>query len=401
MLKNQILLLDANNGDAGYIFEDSDQFESVQQNIVNITYDYTEQKYYISSDSAIIQLSGARIADESIQIQQDMQLSIDNVHYTASLRLIDTLRSDMYDTQMQQIRRDSSSLYFKYAAIADLNARNYQNDAIGYFTEVDKQLGNLRRGMWVIADGVGDRNWGVSRYACQYLLNSYSDSGRINDVQAFIRERLRSANEAILDFHEDLEQSYSDDVIRQAATTISIVIYQNQQWYFFNVGDSPIYFRPYGAQLEPRYEEHSDSEGRLQYALGKSNLETSDIFSTADRAQVGDAVLLCSDGLIAPIDDIFFQTVAQKIVEDKTPKLTLEDLLTDAKSSQKDNITAWLIRAIAEPAPLPNITDVKELQNAGQPIDNILVTPQEARRQSENKGFFQRIMGRSRGRSNE
>ncbi|PIG94132.1 Stp1/IreP family PP2C-type Ser/Thr phosphatase [Gloeocapsopsis sp. IPPAS B-1203] len=207
---------------------------------------------------------------------------------------------------------------------------------------------------FIVADGMGGHTGGeeASRIATQvirdYLLQHWQSD---LETKVLLENAFKQANLAIVR-EQKLQPQCSD-----MGTTAVTIVFREQQPAIAHVGDSRLYlFRE--AALQQVTTDHtwinmalhqgdiSKQEARnhpwrhiLSRCLGREELDLIDIQTI--NVQLGDRLLLCSDGLTEELSDehIAFQLQSHPAIE-KAPAALLEAALA---SGGKDNITVVLI----------------------------------------------------------
>jgi len=207
---------------------------------------------------------------------------------------------------------------------------------------------------FIVADGMGGHAGGeeASRIATQEITaNLLANWESSKSTQEALEQALLAANEAIL---QD-QQKHPERA--DMGTTVVAVVFRSEQPWVAHVGDSRIY-RLRQTQLEQVTEDHTwvaraikmgditIEEARnhpfrhvLSRCLGREDLHQVDI-QPLD-IQVGDRLLLCSDGLTEELPD-------NKIATYLTQTLSLEKAATSLVEAAKeqgghDNITVVLV----------------------------------------------------------
>lgn len=246
------------------------------------------------------------------------------------------------------------------ALLSDKGGRSYNEDACGHWHS-DRHL------CCVLADGAGGHGGGdvASRLVVQTLLDAFADQP--TEDGAALALRLRQANEALL------QRRQGDEHLRDMHTTAVCLVLDlvaaTAHW--AHAGDSRLYWWRAGGLLE-RTLDHSLVQGlvnvgvlspqqarahprrsELQSALG-TRAEDLQVDARASLAQVrvGDAFLLCSDGLWESVDDA---AMAQALADSATPTQwlqALEQRVQQAAQSRPghDNFSALALRLVP-PAP--------------------------------------------------
>jgi protein phosphatase len=202
--------------------------------------------------------------------------------------------------------------------------------------------------VYIVADGMGGHRGGnvASSLAMQVM------SGLANGGSAqMLAEQVREANHAIL------ERSRGDRDLQGMGTTITAVYVDNGLVHLAQVGDSRAYLLRAGQfqqittdhtlvhemvkrqQITPEEAEHHPQRSILTRALGVDEPVDVDVFDIP--AQVGDRVLLCSDGLHSMVEDSVIQQVLQS---QATAQAAADQLVALAnQAGGLDNITVIVL----------------------------------------------------------
>ncbi|ARV60318.1 serine/threonine protein phosphatase [Nostocales cyanobacterium HT-58-2] len=207
---------------------------------------------------------------------------------------------------------------------------------------------------FIVADGMGGHAGGeqASRIATEQIQEHLSANWNSSQAsEQLLEEALLQANEAILQDQQNHPER-SD-----MGTTIVVVIFRSETLLCAHVGDSRLYrFRD--SQLEQITEDHTwvaralkmgeitSEEARihpfrhvLSRCLGREDIHQIDVQQLD--AQVGDRLLLCSDGLTEELAD---QKIAQDLKEHPLLEKAALSLVEAAKEhGGHDNITVVLV----------------------------------------------------------
>jgi serine/threonine protein phosphatase PrpC len=224
------------------------------------------------------------------------------------------------------------------------------------------QTGNVRRSnedsylmrspLFVVADGMGGAQAGeiASRMTAQAFAEADLIAGSPADV---LRETIRVANARIL------ERSRTDPDAAGMGTTVTAALAADDgSVTFAHVGDSRAYlYRDGGLQrlsddhslvgelvrkgeLSETEAEHHPQRSVITRALGTDDAVEIDTFTV--RAQDGDVVLLCSDGLNTMISE---RTIADLLSSGETAAAIARKLVRAAlQGGGEDNVTAIVFR---------------------------------------------------------
>ncbi|HEY7283335.1 MAG TPA: Stp1/IreP family PP2C-type Ser/Thr phosphatase, partial [Actinomycetota bacterium] len=202
--------------------------------------------------------------------------------------------------------------------------------------------------VYIVADGMGGHRGGnvASSLAMQVM------AGLVNGgTWQSLADQVRQANHAIL------ERSRGDRDLQGMGTTITATYVENGTVHLAQVGDSRAYLLRAGQfqqlttdhtlvhemvkrqQITPEEAEHHPQRSILTRALGVDEPVDVDMFDIP--AQVGDRILLCSDGLHSMVDDSVIQQVLQT---EPSPQAAADKLVTLAnQAGGLDNITVIVL----------------------------------------------------------
>ncbi len=192
----------------------------------------------------------------------------------------------------------------------------------------------------IVCDGVGSARAGgqAARRVVNYLMNNFKTRPRSWSIEKSLRNFIASIN-AIL-YREGIEEYEAPEYV----TTLSIVVIDGDRLYGANVGDSPIMLYRQGHLQEISFSHISDEKGMehvLTQAIGLS--ETVDPYLFENNLEVGDILLLASDGLEKVLSN-----------EEIEPKLKLGATSLIKAASKKvgddlpDDTTAVVIEMVGE-----------------------------------------------------
>lgn len=251
----------------------------------------------------------------------------------------------------------------RIAQLSDVGrVRDHQEDACGVFKPSDQALLARRGELFVVADGMGGHNAG--EVASQLALNElqqayYADANP--DIQASLAQALQTANQAIY------QLSRADARQMGMGTTAALAVVHNQNVFVSNVGDSRVYLIR-GGQITQITRDHSwvDEQVRagvltpeqarthpqrniITRALGTGPAVEPDFYN--GNLQLGDVLVLCSDGLTGHVADQEILLIAGE----NPPNVAAQRLIDLANErGGSDNITAIVVRAepLAASAPV-------------------------------------------------
>ncbi len=242
----------------------------------------------------------------------------------------------------------------RIAHLSDVGrARDHQEDASGVFKPTDPALLARRGELFVVADGMGGHNAGevASQLALNELQRAYFADANA-DIQASLAQALQTANQAIY------QLSRADARQMGMGTTAALAVVHNQNVFVSNVGDSRVYLIR-GGQITQITRDHSWVEEQVRAgvltpeqarthpqrniitrALGTGPAVEPDFYTGG--LQLGDVLVLCSDGLTGHVADQEILLIAG----DNPPNVAAQRLIDLANErGGSDNITAIVVRA--------------------------------------------------------
>ncbi|MFZ1596913.1 MAG: Stp1/IreP family PP2C-type Ser/Thr phosphatase [Anaerolineae bacterium] len=245
-------------------------------------------------------------------------------------------------------------------------ARDHQEDASGIFKPSDPALLARRGELFIVADGMGGHNAGevASQMALSELQRVYfSDASP--DPQAALAQSLQAANQAIY------QLSRADARQMGMGTTVAMAVVRNQEIFISNVGDSRVYLIRSG-QISQVTRDHSWVEEQVRAgvltpeqahshpqrniitrALGTGPSVEPEFYTGA--MQLGDILVLCSDGLTGHVADAEILLLAGE----NPPRVAAQRLIELANErGGSDNITALVVRAEPPGASVPGAAPV-------------------------------------------
>jgi len=264
---------------------------------------------------------------------------------------------------------DKPLLYFHYAGLTHTGQlRTHNEDAFKLPVNIDADALQQKGYFYVLADGMGGHHKGeVASAVTIEATNSeyYALVGSLDGddpeeviIQAMAKA-IEEANDRVMDATEG------------GGTTIVAATLHSDQLVVMNIGDSRAYMLRDG-KMEMISRDHSlvyrlremgkiteeealnhPRQNVLYQALGQG--PDFEIHVYADKLQLGDVVILCSDGLWGPIGDpAMFEVLATTPTPLKAAK-TLIDMANAAGGP--DNITAIIVRVSDEEPVEEEFTD--------------------------------------------
>lgn len=223
----------------------------------------------------------------------------------------------------------------------------------------DRYASDSELGLWVIADGMGGHAAGevASQLAIDTIVNSFRSGSNLH--------------EAVSDAHPViLEAIQNDTALTGMGTTVVAVHLDGSRYQVAWVGDSRCYLWS-GENLKQISRDHS----YLEFLLSSKDVDTSAAHNHPERKslthavgvsdqmrpkvdmanghlQIGDYLLLCSDGLTDEVND---GGIAATFSSSNQPDLICNKLIDAALASGgRDNITVTVIKAPDINASRPN-----------------------------------------------
>jgi protein phosphatase len=216
----------------------------------------------------------------------------------------------------------------------------------------DACLSLPERGVWVVADGMGGHSFGDR--ASRYIIESFEDFPEfddLNDMADYARQSLDKVNDRIRGEMADR----SDGGVM--GSTVAVLLLCKRHFCVLWIGDSRIYMLRSG-KLRQLTKDHSvvqqmidSGEIKAEEARGHpaSNRITRAV-GVATRLQIdefreelrdGDALLLCSDGLVLEVDD---DEIAAILDDNDCQSATRELLELSLERGARDNVTVQVVR---------------------------------------------------------
>ncbi len=244
--------------------------------------------------------------------------------------------------------------------------RAQQQDSFGFSNPDDPELRNRCGSLAVIADGMGGHALGreTSQIAVKTLVDGYPRKAPDEPVFTALRRLTGEANTAIRDL------AAQEGQLDNAGTTLAAAVIHQQHLHWLSVGDSRIYLchagqvtqlsvdHTYARDLDCEVAaglidaadaaEHPEREALTSY-LGIPELDRVDCGLHPALLQIGDRVLLCSDGLYRNLNEV--ELAAELVRPD--PQAAAEALLERALARRRpyqDNLTVAILAVTEAPA---------------------------------------------------
>ena len=208
----------------------------------------------------------------------------------------------------------------------------------------------------------------ASQLAVTTLFEQYYNGPTTGDVGADLITAIRKANGQV---HGEAQ---TDPNHSQMGTTLTLVLVKGNKAIFGNVGDSRTYLIRQGIPervthdhslvqeqvdagvLTPEQAERSGHKNFITRAIGHRDQVDPDLFER--ELQVGDVLLLCSDGLHGLVKELEMGTIIQTTPDLKEAVKQLVALANERGGP--DNITALAVRIQEVGDPLPSLLNGRE-----------------------------------------
>ena len=234
--------------------------------------------------------------------------------------------------------------------------RSLNEDSALSFLPEDPQILSKKGALFVVADGLGGHSQGevASQLAVSIVQSAYYQNER-DELGLALRQAVEQANAHI--YQENQSQSPQPSPDKRMGTTCVAAVLQDDTLYVANVGDSRAYIVRAGqvkqvsldhsvtaeqiraGLLKPEQVADHPQRKMITRCLGEEGNVEVDIFT--EKVQVGDLLLLCTDGLTQYLDD----EELRKIVQTYDPQESVQHLIERANErGGEDNITAVVVR---------------------------------------------------------
>jgi len=240
--------------------------------------------------------------------------------------------------------------------------RDNNEDAFGTVLEWQERLGltddvlQQRGHLFAVADGMGGHAAGevASQLAIETLFTEYY-TGEWVDAKTTLATAIAAANQAVLDKAE------ANVKMGGMGATLVAALYRPETWMIANVGDSRAYlYRPDGItqitqdhswvaeQVRAGIISESDAARHprrnvITRSIGSETTVVPDFFEL--KAQPGDIILLCSDGLSNLLSEKELRDILRTYTLDEAADRFLELAL---ERGAPDNVTFELIQLVGE-----------------------------------------------------
>lgn len=218
----------------------------------------------------------------------------------------------------------------------------------------------------IVCDGMGGMAGGsiASRHAANLLLQDLENVSPTEDMYSFFKRELEKLDDAIFGLKDEKGARLG------AGTTIVAVLMFGNKLYWFSVGDSKLYYmrkqefycvtrsHNYAMQLEDmrknscidekQYIEESKKGEQLISYLGMGMAEIFDGNYSPFMMEVGDKILLCTDGLYRTLNQHEIKKILEERGNTEYKCKAFENAILSKKSLSQDNATWIVIQKIGE-----------------------------------------------------
>ena len=241
--------------------------------------------------------------------------------------------------------------------------RGQNEDYITFREPVDADDEALHGWLYLVADGVGGADAGevASQFASERVIENYLQETDNPNLGERLVDALQAAN-------TDLRQMVAErDSNSRMATTMVAVVFQGDQAYFANVGDSRGYLWRNGVieqvtkdqslvaklleegAITAEEAEYHPRRNVILYSLGSEKYPKIDLFKK--KLLPGDIILLCSDGLTRHVSD---EELARWLATADPAEVTQQLIdLANSRGGQDNISTAVLQYAGRHPTQAP------------------------------------------------
>ncbi len=231
--------------------------------------------------------------------------------------------------------------------------RSSNQDSVGVFAPPGGLLEAGELSLFVVADGMGGHKGGefASHLAVQAMGEAFPRVSKEMPLDQALGEALQESNRVLL------SRAKKSEELHGMGTTVVAATVDEEDIYFVNVGDSRGYFIR-DEEITQITEDHSLVAEQVRMGqMTKEQAETAQGRNVITRAVgrrleldidlfvepwgVGDAFLLCSDGLWGPVTEAQMLAVLMEL----DPQPAAEKLLQMAMTSQApDNVSVIIVR---------------------------------------------------------
>jgi serine/threonine protein phosphatase PrpC len=227
-------------------------------------------------------------------------------------------------------------------------AKNIIGDDACGFTQLDDDVF-----ISVLCDGVGSAKKGgaAARQTVKFFLSQFKTRPKAWSIDKSIITFAEHINRLL--FKESMTQYEAIELL----TTICVVAIKDNQLYTMNAGDSRIYLLDRSNQLKQLSIDDNYDEEHLSHVLTKAVglSDQIEIEVQSHTIEVGDKIILCSDGVTSLINDTELQ---QQIQKGLSAKLIVNAAAKGHKDNERDDISLQIF-SVEKLSPL---TDMKNLE---------------------------------------
>ena len=247
-------------------------------------------------------------------------------------------------------------MHLEVGARTDVGMIRSGNEDAFYADPVPPGSGAGRRGLFVVADGMGGHAAGevASEMAVQIIARELANVGDLtsNSARDQVASALRTANRAIY------ERTLAEVDKQGMGTTASVLMLDDWRFLIGQVGDSRVYLLRDGALkqltkdhsyvqeqvdagfLTPEQARYHPYSNVITRCVGASELVEPDTY--VGEVKSGDLFLVASDGLTGMVDD---RRLQQILLARTTTQRIVEALISEANGrGGLDNITAVIVK---------------------------------------------------------
>lgn len=235
----------------------------------------------------------------------------------------------------------------------DVGRRRHENqDSMGY-TQLDR-FAYKGAHLVICCDGMGGASGGqqASSTAVEHILEYFKDGHPSPEPDIAIREAVEKAAEAV---HE---KAQADPRLEGMGTTCVVVVMHNGYLFAGHIGDSRLYLWRNGEMIrlsrdhsrvqfmveagiitEEEAKKHPH-QNFLARVLGSNQQPRVELLAPPRKMQLGDRLLLCSDGLYNEVEE----DVMAEVISQNEPQAATEKLVKLAnENGGNDNITVQIV----------------------------------------------------------
>ena len=226
----------------------------------------------------------------------------------------------------------------------------------------------------VLCDGVGSARKGgaAARQTVKYFMNQFKTRPKAWDIGKSMTVFTQHINRML--FKESMSQYEQIEFL----TTLSIAVISEKTLYTTNLGDSHIYLQRDNGPLQLLSIDHNMDDEHMSHVLtqacGLNDHVEPEVQET--QLQVGDKVIICSDGVYNLISD---DELAEKINKGLSAKIIVESVTKEHKDNDRDDATLQIFTITSfdeRNEAKKQVLTIPESLNIGDQIDGYtLVSP--------------------------